>query len=87
MCVLILTAKDQLHDHIAGLNVGADDYLIKPFAYEELLARVRSLVRHNRSIQPSHASHPPAELLGSRQKADPWCPCLGTDLETDSARR
>ena len=44
-CVLILTARDQLDDRVAGLNAGADDYLIKPFAFEELLARVRTLVR------------------------------------------
>jgi DNA-binding response OmpR family regulator len=43
--VLILTAKDQLEDRIDGLNRGADDYLVKPFAFEELLARVRALVR------------------------------------------
>lgn len=44
-CVLILTAKDQLDDRVAGLNSGADDYLIKPFAFAELLARVKTLVR------------------------------------------
>jgi len=48
--VLILTAKDTLEDRITGLNGGADDYLVKPFAFEELLARVQALVRrrHNR---------------------------------------
>lgn len=43
--VLMLTAKDQLQDRVSGLNTGADDYLIKPFAFEELLARVRALLR------------------------------------------
>lgn len=43
--VLILTAKDTVADRVAGLDSGADDYLVKPFAFEELLARVRALVR------------------------------------------
>jgi two-component system copper resistance phosphate regulon response regulator CusR len=43
--ILILTAKDALNDRVQGLNAGADDYLIKPFALEELLARVNVLVR------------------------------------------
>jgi DNA-binding response OmpR family regulator len=43
--VLILTAKDTVADRVNGLDAGADDYLVKPFAFEELLARVRALVR------------------------------------------
>jgi len=45
--VLILTAKDTLEDRITGLDLGADDYLVKPFAFKELLARVRALVRRS----------------------------------------
>ncbi|NND01852.1 MAG: response regulator transcription factor [Acidimicrobiia bacterium] len=45
--VLMLTAKAEVADRVAGLDAGADDYLVKPFAYEELLARVRSLLRRN----------------------------------------
>lgn len=46
--VLILTARDTLNDRITGLDVGADDYLVKPFALEELHARIRALLRrHN----------------------------------------
>jgi len=43
--ILILTAKDQLDDKVKGLNTGADDYLVKPFAFRELLARVKALTR------------------------------------------
>ena len=43
--VLMLTARDAIEDRVKGLNLGADDYLIKPFAFEELVARVRALVR------------------------------------------
>lgn len=43
--ILMLTAKDQVRDRVAGLNAGADDYLVKPFAFEELLARLHALLR------------------------------------------
>ena len=43
--VLMLTARDAVGDRVAGLDAGADDYLVKPFALEELLARVRALLR------------------------------------------
>jgi len=43
--ILMLTAKDTVADRVAGLEAGADDYLVKPFAFEELLARVRALLR------------------------------------------
>lgn len=49
--VLILTARDALEDRIAGLDGGADDYMIKPFATSELLARIRVLLRRGRSEQ------------------------------------
>lgn len=45
--VLILTARDTLEDRVSGLDTGADDYLIKPFALEELNARIRALLRRN----------------------------------------
>ena len=44
---MILTAKDTLEDRVTGLDLGADDYLVKPFAFEELLARVRALLRRS----------------------------------------
>lgn len=43
--VLFLTARDSVHDRVKGLELGADDYLVKPFAFSELLARVRSILR------------------------------------------
>jgi two-component system copper resistance phosphate regulon response regulator CusR/two-component system response regulator QseB len=49
--VLILSARDSVADRIKGLDVGADDYLPKPFSFEELLARVRSLVRRQSSVK------------------------------------
>ena len=49
MPVLFLTARDQVEDRVKGLELGADDYLVKPFAFAELLARVRSLVRRGSS--------------------------------------
>jgi DNA-binding response OmpR family regulator len=45
--VLILTAKDTVQDRITGLNLGADDYLVKPFAFKELLARIHALLRRS----------------------------------------
>ena len=47
--VLVLTARDTLHDRVGGLDAGADDYLVKPFAFAELLARIRALARRGRS--------------------------------------
>ena len=50
--VLFLTARDQVEDRVKGLEFGADDYLVKPFAFSELLARVRALLRRGRSNEP-----------------------------------
>jgi two-component system response regulator MprA len=46
--ILMLTAKEAIGDRVAGLDAGADDYMVKPFAFEELLARVRALLRRRR---------------------------------------
>ena len=48
--VLLLTAKDQISDRVNGLDAGADDYLTKPFAFEELFARVRALLRRQENL-------------------------------------
>lgn len=51
--ILILTARGQLEDKVKGLNMGADDYLVKPFAFAELLARIRALTRRpKKSLNP-----------------------------------
>ena len=53
--VLLLTARDAVEDRVSGLDAGADDYLVKPFALEELLARIRALLRrggHERGEEP-----------------------------------
>ncbi len=50
--ILMLTAKDALADRIAGLDTGADDYLTKPFAFGELLARIRALLRRAEATRP-----------------------------------
>jgi two-component system response regulator MprA len=69
--ILLLTARDAIHERIAGLDAGADDYLVKPFDVDELSARVRALLRRNA---------PPAE--GQLAFAD-----LSLDPESGLARR
>ena len=50
--VLLLTAKDSISDRVNGLDSGADDYLVKPFAFEELLARIRVMLRKHTEVKP-----------------------------------
>jgi len=51
MPIIMLTARDKVSDRVDGLNSGADDYLVKPFAFEELLARIRSLLRRPKELK------------------------------------
>ncbi len=51
MPILMLTAKDSVADRVTGLDAGADDYLVKPFAFEELLARLRALLRRSKPAE------------------------------------
>ena len=60
--VLILTAKDALEDKILGLDLGADDYLVKPFAFPELTARIRALLRRGRGDQATKLSAADLEM-------------------------
>ncbi|MGX9430676.1 MULTISPECIES: response regulator [Bradyrhizobium] len=60
--VLVLTAKDAVEDRVMGLDQGADDYLTKPFAFSELLARIRALVRRGRMDQILKLQHEDLEM-------------------------
>ena len=60
--VLILTARDGVDDRVRGLDGGADDYLVKPFALPELLARIRALLRRGRSAEAAHLRRADLEL-------------------------
>ena len=62
MPVLLLTARDAVEDRVKGLDAGADDYLVKPFEWAELLARVRALVRRGASGAPPVLSYGDLEL-------------------------
>jgi len=62
--ILMLTARGDEADRILGLEMGADDYLVKPFAARELLARIRSVLRRTRMLPPNLARGEPARALG-----------------------
>jgi two-component system copper resistance phosphate regulon response regulator CusR len=57
MPLLFLTARDDVQDRVKGLELGADDYLVKPFAFSELLARVRTLLRRGGKVRESECLH------------------------------
>ena len=60
--VLILSARDAVEDRISGLNLGADDYLPKPFSVDELIARIRSLLRRHSASKMTVLAHGPIRL-------------------------
>ena len=67
--VLFLTARDEVADRVKGLESGADDYLVKPFAFSELLARVRTLLRRGRPREPDALRVADMELDVMRRRA------------------
>jgi len=67
--VMVLTARDALNDRVHGLTVGADDYLAKPFAPEELMARVSALTRRGRAIRSNVIEHGPLAVDLARKRA------------------
>ena len=69
MPVLILTARDALHDRVQGLDLGADDYMIKPFELPELLARLRALLRRSQAATTAVLSFGPIELDTANRRA------------------
>lgn len=68
MPVIILTARDAIDDRIAGLDAGADDYLVKPFDITELKARIRAQLRRNSGRTQAHISHAGIELNPSAKQ-------------------
>ena len=72
MPVLFLTARDQVEDRVKGLELGADDYLVKPYAFSELLARVRSLLRRGKpkEVETLKAADLELDLLRRRVARD-----------------
>jgi two-component system copper resistance phosphate regulon response regulator CusR len=67
--ILFLTARDSVRDRVKGLELGADDYLVKPFAFSELLARVRSILRRAPQGQAEHLRVADLEMDMRRHKA------------------
>jgi two-component system copper resistance phosphate regulon response regulator CusR len=67
--VIFLTARDKVEDRVKGLELGADDYLLKPFAFSELLARIRTLLRRGKIQQPEVLHIADLELDPLRRRA------------------
>ncbi len=80
MPVLLLTARDAIDDRVVGLDAGADDYLVKPFSFAELAARVRALVRRGRVERPAVLEAGDLRLDPARRRA--WRGEVELDLST-----
>jgi two-component system, OmpR family, response regulator len=76
MPVLILTARDALQDRVQGLDMGADDYMVKPFELPELLARLRALLRRSQAATSATLSFGPLELDTAQRLA-----CIRSDAQ------
>ena len=76
--ILMLTAKDSVEDKVAGLDTGADDYLVKPFAFSELLARLRALLR--REVLPRTQKVQVGDLTLDPASREVWCDGQSLDL-------
>ncbi len=68
--ILFLTARDAVSDRVRGLDAGADDYLCKPFAFEELLARARALIRRGHAVEVTTLTYRDVRVDLATQRAD-----------------
>ncbi|MDR1386784.1 MAG: response regulator transcription factor [Propionibacteriaceae bacterium] len=69
--ILVLTARDAVNDRVDGLDAGGDDYMVKPFALDELLARLRALTRRSHPVEPAAGAEPSERLVFSDLVLDP----------------
>jgi len=76
--ILLLTARDTVEDRVRGLDAGADDYLVKPFAFEELLARIRALIRRNYAAKSPSIQVGPLRIDVPQQRV--WLDARPIDL-------
>jgi DNA-binding response OmpR family regulator len=70
--ILMVTARDAPPERVRGLRGGADDYIVKPFEPEELLARIETALRHAAAGEPPPPDPPPRDLIRDDTKLDPW---------------
>jgi two-component system OmpR family response regulator len=85
--ILLLSAKGEEIDRVIGLEIGADDYLSKPFAMRELMARVRAMLRRSRMVAPSAVGRVEPGLVGPNEREAGEAVITAGDLVIDSPRR